>query len=257
MGDLKLRVVLDDGRPADRSVAAVLGPALGVVPVLLGDGTSAPLFDVLARLFEGLAAPVPPRRFSQADGTLTDGQTVFAIPGGYTPGLVTVYRNGLIVPASGYAATNGTSITLTDPVASDDVIDVRAFLSSGAFNYLPAPHTHALADVVGLATALAEKASIAPQIVQDVDATVAPTTAYVGIRALTASRTISLPSATSYPTGQPLYIADESGACSDTRRIIIAAAGSDTIAGQPSLALASPYQKLTLHSNGSNLWTYA
>jgi hypothetical protein len=75
--------------------------------------------------------------------------------------------------------------------------------------------------------------------------------------ALTANRTLTLPSASSYPPAQTLYVADESGACSSALTITMAAAGSDTIAGQSSVAMGSPYQKLAFHSNGSNLWTFA
>lgn len=84
-----------------------------------------------------------------------------------------------------------------------------------------------------------------------------PGDAYVGMTQLTATLTVSLPAAASFEPGQALYIADESGACSENLPIIISATGSDTIAGQPSVLLATPYQKLTFHSNGSNLWTFA
>lgn len=80
---------------------------------------------------------------------------------------------------------------------------------------------------------------------------------YVGITSLTAARTISLPAASSYAPGQTLYVADESGACAANLPITVSAAGSDTIAGQPSVTMGSAYQKLAFHSNGSNLWTFA
>lgn len=78
---------------------------------------------------------------------------------------------------------------------------------------------------------------------------------YVGFTALTAPRAITLPPADAYPQGQALWIADETGLCSTGTPINILAAGSDTIAGQALVTLASPYGKLALHSNGSNLWT--
>ncbi|KTS09743.1 hypothetical protein SB2_11860 [Methylobacterium radiotolerans] len=77
------------------------------------------------------------------------------------------------------------------------------------------------------------------------------------MQALTAARTITLPNAAAYRPGQPLYVADESGACSSTLTITVATAGTDTIAGQPSVSMGSPYQKLAFHSNGLNLWTVA
>lgn len=80
---------------------------------------------------------------------------------------------------------------------------------------------------------------------------------FIGIASLTAARTITLPAASAYAPGQALFVADESGACSEGSPLTIAAAGADTIAGQSSVTMASPYQKLAFHSNGSNLWTFA
>lgn len=95
--------------------------------------------------------------------------------------------------------------------------------------------------------------------VADQNVSLAAADAYVGVTSLTAPRTISLPPANGYEPGQPLYIADETGACSYDagRTITVSALGSDTIAGQSSVVMGSPYQKLTFHSNGSNLWTFA
>lgn len=93
--------------------------------------------------------------------------------------------------------------------------------------------------------------------VSDADFPVQTANVYVAMRTLTAPRTFTLPSAAAYPAGQALYLADESGACSPTLLITVAAAGSNTIAGQASVTMGSPYQKLTFHSNGANLWTVA
>lgn len=81
--------------------------------------------------------------------------------------------------------------------------------------------------------------------------------AYIGFTALTAARTVALPPAANYPAGQPLTIADESGACSATLTITALASGGDTVAGQASITMGAPYQKLTFHCNGSHLWTYS
>ena len=79
---------------------------------------------------------------------------------------------------------------------------------------------------------------------------------YVGMKVLTAARGVSLPLASSYATGKPFVVADESGACSATNTITITASGADTIAGEESIVMGTPYRKMTFHSNGSNLWTY-
>lgn len=95
--------------------------------------------------------------------------------------------------------------------------------------------------------------------VVDQDYTANPRNAYIAFTALTAPRTVTLPAASAYPQGVPLFIADESGNCSPTLMITIAAKGQDGIGGpsgaQPSVTIGSPFQKLAFNSNGSNLWT--
>lgn len=108
-----------------------------------------------------------------------------------------------------------------------------------------------------LGTALADKAARARRPVPDAGYTAVATDVYIGITTLTAARTITLPAALAFPAGQPLYVADESGNCSSTLLITIAAAGSDKIGADTSVTMGLPFQKLTFHSNGSNLWTVA
>lgn len=63
--------------------------------------------------------------------TATASQTVFAIAGGYTPGLLDVYRNGLkLLPVSDYTATDSANVTLNVGAALGDAIDFTGF---GAF----------------------------------------------------------------------------------------------------------------------------
>lgn len=90
--------------------------------------------------------------------------------------------------------------------------------------------------------------------VNDVDYAASASDVYVGYIAITTARTVTLPAANTFPVGQPLVIADESGDCSETAPINIAAAGDDKIAAQDSLTMASLYQKIVLYSNGSDLW---
>lgn len=77
----------------------------------------------------------------------------------------------------------------------------------------------------------------------------------VALTALTAARVVSLPAASAYPAGQALTIADESGACSAVKTITVARAGSDTINGAASFALAGAYNYVAVESNGANAWT--
>ena len=64
----------------------------------------------------------------------------------------------------------------------------------------------------------------------DANYTALATDRTIAYTAITAARTVTLPAAASYPTGTRLLIMDESGSCSATNAITIAAAGSDTIA---------------------------
>lgn len=109
--------------------------------------------------------------------------------------------------------------------------------------------------MAGIAGAFVGQTSRARRAVADTNATVLATDSYVGVSAITAPRTLNLPPASTFPVGQPLTIADETGLLSPTVSLTVDAAGADTIAGDPSFVMGSPYQKVVLHSNGSNLWT--
>lgn len=107
----------------------------------------------------------------------------------------------------------------------------------------------------GVLAALELRATATRKPVADQNYVAVALDAYIGLTSLTAARTITLPAAATYRAGQPLYIADESGSCSADVPITVQAAGSDTVAGQQSVSLKSPFQKIVLHSNGANLWT--
>lgn len=56
--------------------------------------------------------------------TATAGQTVFTVTGGYVPGLIDVFVNGVkLIPTTEFTATNGTSITLISAAALNDVVE--------------------------------------------------------------------------------------------------------------------------------------
>ena len=78
----------------------------------------------------------------------------------------------------------------------------------------------------------------------------------IAYTALTASRIVSLPAASTYPTGTTLTLLDESGACSATVLLSLAPHGTDTIDGVNAQAiLSTPYGSIGLMSNGSTKWT--
>ena len=62
---------------------------------------------------------------------------------------------------------------------------------------------------------------------------------------------IRLPSASGYTSGQYFTVKDESGNA-NVNNITILITGSDTIDGQPSIVLESPYAAVNIYTNGSN-----
>jgi hypothetical protein len=85
--------------------------------------------------------------------------------------------------------------------------------------------------------------------------TVLPTDRIVAFTSLNSSCTVSLPTASSYPTGARLMVIDESGACSTTNTITIIPNGTNTINGvNGSIVLNTAYGHATLESNGSGGW---
>jgi hypothetical protein len=73
--------------------------------------------------------------------------------------------------------------------------------------------------------------------------------------ALTAARIVTLPASSAYPLGTTLTVFDESGACSATNTITLQSAGSDTIDGAASVAIATAYGYAAVQSNGAGKWT--
>lgn len=78
------------------------------------------------------------------------------------------------------------------------------------------------------------------------------TVAYI---TLTASRVLSLPAASTYPTGCRLLIVDETGNCSSGKTLTVNAGGSDLIDGTSTAVVNSAYGYLALECNGANKWT--
>lgn len=105
------------------------------------------------------------------------------------------------------------------------------------------------------AAKLAEVVTNTRAAVADANYTALASDRTIAFTALTAARTVTLPAASSYPTGTTLTIFDESGSCSSTDPISVARAGSDTIDGATSVMLSSAYGYLALQSNGASKWT--
>jgi hypothetical protein len=91
--------------------------------------------------------------------------------------------------------------------------------------------------------------------VDDADATVAVTDRRVVLIGLSASRTLTLPVLTGITTGQSIDIFDETGLCTPARTITVARGGSDTINGQTSFVIASPFGGVRLTKVSGAKWT--
>lgn len=56
----------------------------------------------------------------KVEATATAGQSAFTIAGGYAPGMVDVFLNGVMLPTADYAETDRNTITLTTAAALND-----------------------------------------------------------------------------------------------------------------------------------------
>ena len=72
----------------------------------------------------------------------------------------------------------------------------------------------------------------------------------IAFTAITAARVVTLPAASSFPTGMTLLVLDESGNASNSRAITLNPNGSDVIDGASSAVISSAYGFLALQSNG-------
>ena len=56
----------------------------------------------------------------KVEATATAGQSAFTIAGGYAPGMVDVFLNGVLLPTADYTETDRNTITLTAAAALND-----------------------------------------------------------------------------------------------------------------------------------------
>jgi hypothetical protein len=105
------------------------------------------------------------------------------------------------------------------------------------------------------AAKLSEVVTATRTSISDAAYTVLTTDRIVAYTSISAARTVSLPAASTYPVGAPLWVIDESGSCSGTSTITVARAWSDTIDGATNVVLDVPYAAMCLTSNGLSKWT--
>jgi hypothetical protein len=81
--------------------------------------------------------------------------------------------------------------------------------------------------------------------------TLSTTDYYIGVDTVNNPVSLTLPGAQSLNNGQTYVVKDEGGAA-NTNNITIQASGSETIDGQNSIILESPYASIQLYCNGTN-----
>lgn len=91
--------------------------------------------------------------------------------------------------------------------------------------------------------------------VSDSNYTVLQSDRLIAYTFLSAARTVTLPSASGFPTGTLLIVVDESGTCSASIAITLAVSGSDRIDGYASAVLRAAYGHIALQSDGTSKWT--
>ena len=69
--------------------------------------------------------------------TATAGQTTFTPPS-YTPGFISVFRNGALLSTTDYTATNGTTVVLGSAASASDLVTIESFYVSSVLNAIPA-----------------------------------------------------------------------------------------------------------------------
>jgi hypothetical protein len=84
--------------------------------------------------------------------TATSGQTSYTFPGGYQVGSTFVWVNGVLLAGADYTATNGTTITFTNPLVLNDEVIVITFKAAGSVG---------IDDVTGLQASLDAKLALA------------------------------------------------------------------------------------------------
>ena len=85
----------------------------------------------------GTPSPGNTAFFSATDITATAGQVTFTPSGAYTPGFVTVFRNGARLGNADFTATNGVTVTLATPCVAGDIVTIETFILSSLVNALP------------------------------------------------------------------------------------------------------------------------
>jgi hypothetical protein len=107
---------------------------------------------------------------TQTEFTATAGQTTFSVPS-YTVGYIDVYRNGALLGSADFTATNGTTVVLTNPASSGDLVETVSFYVSSVLNAIPAVANAVTTSYINNGAITAAKMGYAGAVLQVVNAT--------------------------------------------------------------------------------------
>jgi hypothetical protein len=171
------------------------------------------------------------------------------------------------VGTEGFAYRVGTAGSTTlNGIASWNIGDWAVF-HGGSWRKIRGETVNAanIADSTTAGRALLTAASVAAQrtalgidsidAVTDANKTVTPAVYGVAYVDLTATRTVTLDQASTFPAGTRIPIFDETGFCHPTRQIVINCNAADTINGDTSLKLVVPFGGVMLFRVSSTSWT--
>ena len=111
-----------------------------------GSGTQTPVITVdaygritgiSATTITGGSAGIGATTYNRQSFTATAGQTAFTVTGGYTVGYLQVYINGILLNASDYTASNGTTFTLGAAASVGDIVESLAYTVTLVNNVSP------------------------------------------------------------------------------------------------------------------------
>jgi hypothetical protein len=111
-----------------------------------GSGTQTPIItvDAYGRItgissttITGGSAGIGATTYNRQSYTATAGQTVFTVTSGYTVGYLLVYLNGVLLNASDYTASNGTTFTLGAGASVGDIVESFAYTVTLVNNLSP------------------------------------------------------------------------------------------------------------------------
>jgi hypothetical protein len=111
-----------------------------------GSGTQTPIITVDAygrvtgissTTITGGSAGIGATTYNRQSYTATAGQTAFTVTSGYTVGYLQVYVNGVLLNASDYTASNGTTFTLGAAASVGDIVEAFAYTVTLVNNVSP------------------------------------------------------------------------------------------------------------------------